>query len=94
MRPGDCLDPADPATLAAARSAIDDQLAALSDHRFADFVRLVERHRSDFRDAGPVVAELVGRGFTPEIHDVALVDYADVLAAPAPSWVASALITL
>jgi hypothetical protein len=90
----DCLDAADPATVPIARTMIDAQLAALSHHRFADFAALAERHRSDFRDTGPVVAHLVGHEFVPMVHDLALVDYADVLEAPAPSWVAGALITM
>jgi hypothetical protein len=92
--PEDCLDPDAPLTMAAARSAIDDQLAALSDHRFGDFAQLAERHRSDFRDTGPTLAHLVGRGFVSEIHELALVDYADVLDAARPSWVAGALMTI
>ena len=92
--PHECLDATDPSTLDAARSAIDDQLIALSEHRFADFAQLVERHRSDFRDTGPVTARLVGEGFAPHVHDLSLVDYAGALVAPAPSWVAGALITL
>ena len=89
----DCLDPDDPRTVATARSAIDEQLLALSDHRFADFADLVERDRSDFRDTGPVLAHLVGGGFVPEIHALDLVDYAAPLDAPRPSWVAGALAT-
>ena len=89
-----CLDADDPGTMAVARSAIDDQLAALSDHRFGDFAQLAEQHRSDFRDTGPTLAHLVGRGFASEIHDLALVDYADVLDAARPSWVAGALVTI
>ena len=92
--PSECLDPDDPRTMALAQSAIDDQLAALSDHRFGDFAQLAEQHRSDFRDTGPMLAQLVGRGFAPEIHDLALVDYADVLEAARPSWVAGALVTI
>lgn len=91
--PHDCLDPADPETLAMARSAIDEQLAALSDHRFSDFAGLTERDRSDFRDTGPTLAHLVGSGFVSEVHDIALVDYTEPLDAPSPSWVAGALIT-
>ncbi len=92
--PRECLDASEPSTRDAARSAIDDQLIALSEHRFADFAQLTERHRSDFRDTGPVTARLVGQGFTPRVHDLTLVDYADALDAPSPSWVAGALITL
>ena len=89
-----CLDPAAESTLEAARSAIDDQLAALTDRRFDDFAVLVEQHRSDFRDTGPVTSHLLGRRLTPEVHDVTLVDYAEVLRQPAPTWVAGALISL
>jgi hypothetical protein len=89
-----CLDADDPATRSTALSAIDDQLAALSDHRFDDFAQLTEQHRSDFRDTGPVLAHLVGRGFQSEIHEMSLVDYAGVLDAASPSWVAGALVTL
>jgi hypothetical protein len=90
----ECLDADDPETVRFARSAIDDQLAALSEHRFGDFAALTERHRSDFRDTGPVLAHLVGQAFVPEVHDLALVDYADVLDAARPSWVAGALVTI
>lgn len=92
--PADCLDAADPATIAHARHAIERQLTALADHRLADFRALTEMHRSDFRDTGPVTALLVGPGFDPVVHDVSLVDYAQVLDAPSPSWVAGALITV
>ena len=92
--PEACLDAADPATRSTARSMIDDQFAALTDHRFGEFARLAERHRSDFRDTGPTMAHLVGSGFTAEVHDLALVDYSEALGAPAPSWVAGALVTV
>ncbi len=92
--PTECLDPGDPDTVASARGAIDDQFAALSDHRFTDFQTLTERHRSDFRDTGPVLAHLIGTGFEPTVHALALVDYADVLGAAHPSWVAGALVTV
>ncbi len=75
-------------------ASCDDQLAALSDHRFDDFAQLAEQHRSDFRDTGPVLAHLVGCGFESQIHDLSLVDYADVLDAASPSWVAGALVTI
>jgi hypothetical protein len=91
---GKCLGADDPETMTIARAAIDGQLAALSDHRFGDFAQLAEQHHSDFRDTGPTLAHLVGRGFASEIHDLALVDYADVLDAARPSWVAGALVTI
>jgi hypothetical protein len=90
----DCADAADATTVAAARAALDVQLDALSGHRFAEFQALAARHRSDFRDTGPVLAVLLGRGFTHTVHEVALVDYAEVLAAPRPTWVAGALVTV
>ncbi len=92
--PEGCADPSTPSTLRAAREAIEGQLAALSDHRFGDFLRLAERHRSDFRDTGPVVAHLVGAGFVASMHDLALVDYSSALDALSPSWVAGSLVTL
>ncbi len=40
------------------------------------------------------LAHLVGPGFSATIHDLALVDYADVLDDARPSWVAGALVTI
>ena len=93
--PAQCLDPDDPATLAAARSGDRRPVdRADPDHRFADFAQLTEQHRSDFRDTARSLAHLVGRGFEPAVHDLSLVDYAEVLDAPGPSWVAGALVTI
>ncbi len=80
--------------MSAARVAVTDQLKALSEHRFGDFTELVARHRSDFRDTGPVLAQLMGAGFGSHIQQLSLVDYADALGAAAPTWVAGALITV
>ncbi len=90
----ECLAADEASTLATARTMIDEQLAALSDHRFAEFAELTEQHRSDFRDTGPVIAMLVGAGFETTVHDLALVDYAEALNASSPSWVAGALVTV
>lgn len=92
--PDDCLDRDLPATVQLARAAIGAQLDALADHRYDEFAVLCEHHRSDFRDTGPVVAELLGDAFDPIVHDLALVDYAEALAAPDPTWVAGALMTV
>ncbi len=92
--PGECLDHTSRSARHSARSAVDAQFAALRDHRFADFAHLAERHRSDFRDTGPVTAYLVGEGFDPIVHDLELVDYASALGADRPSWVAGALVTV
>jgi hypothetical protein len=91
---GRCVDEHDAQTPALVGGAIDAQLALLSAHRFAEFQEMAARHRSDFRDTGPVMAELLGPGFSWELHRLALVDYADALRAPAPSWVAGALVTV
>jgi hypothetical protein len=91
--PPDCADGTDANTVAAVHAALEAQLGALSGHRFAAFQELADGHRSDFRDTGPVMAVLLGRGFSHTVHELALVDYADVLEAPRPTWVAGALVT-
>jgi len=92
--PEDCCDEHDPSTTEMASAAIDAQLDALSGHRFDEFQTLAAHHRSDFRDTGPVMAALLGAGWSWDVHDVALVDYGDALDAPRPSWVAGALVTV
>jgi hypothetical protein len=92
--PGECVDPADPLTIDTVRGAVDAQFELLAAHRFGEFQDMAARQRSDFRDSGPVMAVLVGAGFGWTIHDLALVDYSEALAAPAPSWVAGALCTV
>ena len=89
-----CMPAGDPVTIDVARSEIEAQFEALSEHRFGDFAALAEHHRSDFRDTGPTMAALVGAGFDPVLHDLELVDYAEALDAPRPTWVAGALVTL
>jgi hypothetical protein len=91
--PAECLAAEDPATVATARALIEAQLALLSAHRFDAFQVLATRHRSDFRDTGPVMAALLGAGFAWTLHDLALVDYSAALEAQPPSWVAGALVT-
>jgi hypothetical protein len=92
--PDECCADDDPATMSIARAAIDAQLSLLSEHRFEEFEGMTARHRSDFRDTGPAMAFLLGAGFTYEIHDLALVDYAEALHAVRPSWVAGALVSV
>lgn len=92
--PTECRPADDQATVSAARLAIDEQFDALSAGRYGDFADLTAAHRSDFRDTGPTMAALVGTGFTATVHAVSLVDYADVLRAPRPTWVAGALATV
>ena len=83
-----------PATEAWARAAIEAQLAALAAHRYDRFLEAAQAVRSDFRDTGPALAALLDGPRTPRLHALQLVDYADVLAAPRPTWVAAALWSL
>jgi hypothetical protein len=91
--PDDCCDEHHPDTVVIASAAVEAQLELLRGHRFTEFEALAAQHRSDFRDTGPVMAALLGPGFRTRVHDLALVDYSVALQAPAPSWVAGALIT-
>lgn len=90
----ECLDTSSADTRARARAAVEAQLDALSAHDFVEFAALTAQHQSDFRDAGPVLAHLLGPGFTATIDDLALVDYATALDAAPPSWVAGAQVRL
>ena len=51
--------------------------------------------KSDFRDAGPTFAALLRRWGRPkpQIVDLRVADYADVLGGETPSWVAGALVS-
>ena len=79
-----------------ARAAVDAQLRALFAHDFAAFQEECARVRSDFRNAGPVLAHVLGRRAF-EITALERVDYTQVLGpgagAPAlTTWVAGALV--
>jgi hypothetical protein len=80
-------------TRQAANSSILEQLALLSARRFAQFGQLCDDVHSDFRDVGPVLAELLGP-FEVSFHELDLIDYANALQAARPTWVAAALLTL
>ena len=80
-----------PQTLEFARARVGEQFALLVRHEFAAFSKLADAVHSDFRDAGPVLALLMHRPSAYCIHALELVDYADALAAPQPTWVAAAL---
>jgi hypothetical protein len=77
-----------------ARTQIAQQLWHLAEHDFAKFELACTEARSDFRDAGPVVAALLDEALSTQIHDLTLVDYAETLEAPQPTWVAAALAEL
>ncbi len=94
--PDRCRPREDAATMAFVRSSIEEGFGLLTRGDFAAFLRHAAEARSDFRDAGPVLAELLRDGageITARVEDIALVDYSDVLGAPEPTWVAGALAT-
>ena len=76
-----------------AQQSIDQQFRSLARRDYRQFLSLARSDRSDFRDVGPVLAELMP-DFTHEIIAMELVDYTDVLNSPQPTWVAAALITI
>jgi hypothetical protein len=84
----------DEATHTWARGCIERQLELLSRGDWPAFVRLAADVRSDFRDGGPVLAHLLRRWGAPrgEFVELRLVDYAEVLDADAPTWVAGPLL--
>jgi hypothetical protein len=85
----------DDATRVWALGRIDAQLDLLARGDWAAFARLCADVRSDFRDAGPVLAHALGRARggagAGEVLDLRLVDYAEVLGAESPTWVAGPL---
>ena len=81
-------------TAAWARASVQAGFHRLAARDFAGFLAHAAEARSDFRDPGPVLAYLLGQNLRVTVHDLRLVDYTDVLAAPAPTWVAGALATL
>jgi hypothetical protein len=86
----------DDATLVWARACIETQLDLLLRGEWAAFQQLANTVRSDFRDAGPVLARALRptdarRGELLELH---LVDYAEVLQAERPTWVAGPLMRM
>jgi len=86
----------DETTLAWARECIQTQLDLLARGEWPAFARLCAEVRSDFRDVGPVLGWLSRRGGVPQgsIVELHLVDYAEVLDADAPTWVAGPLLQL
>jgi hypothetical protein len=89
----DHRDANEPSTRRWAERAIVAQMRALARRRYDRFAAICAAVRSDFRDVGPTLAHLVGP-FRHEIVAMDLVDYADVLGARAPTWVAAPLVRL
>jgi hypothetical protein len=79
-----------------ARTIIQQQLDLLLRAAWAAFQQLAADVRSDFRDTGPVLAHALGQGTgrRGEILELHLVDYADVLEAEPPTWVAGPLMRI
>jgi hypothetical protein len=90
---GSRRDERDAATRAWAQRLIEQQLELLARGEWAPFQELASSVRSDFRDTGPVLATVLrGRGaLHGAILELRLVDYAEVLGAESPSWVAGPL---
>jgi hypothetical protein len=63
----------------------------LARREYLDFLRECDEQRSDFRDTGPAMAALLEGPLHTRIVELKLVDYADVLGAQRPTWVAAAL---
>lgn len=87
----ECLTRTDPATLQTARGCIDEGFSRLARHDFSGFLVHANSIKSDFRDAGPVLATLLGNPCRFQVLDLRLVDYSDVLNCDEPTWVAAAL---
>ena len=79
-----------------ARAMIERMRFLLTKQDYAAFQQITREYRSDFRDGGPTLFHLLPvenlRGGW--VRAVKLVDYAEALHAPAPTWVAAALIDL
>jgi predicted class III extradiol MEMO1 family dioxygenase len=86
----------DPRTLALARASCDRSFELLAHGDLEGFAAHCDAEKSDFRDAGPVMALLLqAHGWiTHRVKALTLVDYADVLGTEQPTWVAAALTEL
>lgn len=94
--PAACLPREAATTHDYARRAIESGFRQLVAGDYAAFLRDAAANRSDFRDTGPVLAELLRRfsiSISTTIHSLHLVNYADALKAPTPTWVAATLAT-
>lgn len=79
-----------------AHGAVAAALEMLERKDYAGFQAITAKFRSDFRDTGPVLACLLRlpRWRTKEEPVLRLVEYAEALGAPRPTWVAAALLTV
>lgn len=86
----------DPQTPTIVDAILRANLGLLAARDFNRFLLHSAEIRSDFRDVGLVATHLLPAlsSLQSTIHRLALVDYADVLRCPAPTWVAGALASL
>jgi hypothetical protein len=91
-QPDSTLAHDDPRTVAHARTLVTSQFTALARGDIDAFRDQCAAVRSDFRDAGALLATVIGSA-TVHIHDLLCVDYSATLASDAPTWVAGALAT-
>lgn len=99
--PDACLAREGEAAHAYARGQITRGFDFLGAGDYAGFLGHAAEVRSDFRDGGPVLTELLRAGagvadapWQTTLHELRLVDYADALGAPPPTWVAAALVSV
>jgi hypothetical protein len=81
----------DAKTVAVARESIDYGFGLLGQRKFTAFLQHAKEVHSDFRDDGPVLAELLDGFERVELVDLKLVDYSDVVGEEPPTWVAAGL---
>ena len=83
-------------TMTFARFSVQKQLDLLMEGKWVAFQQLANLVRSDFRDTGPVLARALRGGSERrgEILELHLVDYAEVLEAEHPTWVAGPLMRM
>lgn len=89
--PAEIMDDAAPSTAGRVLSALARTFGHLARREYHAFLKQCEEQRSDFRDVGPAMRELIDTPCTSRILDLRLVDYSDVLETPRPTWVAAAL---
>lgn len=87
------IDDAAPSAPGRVLAAVARTFGHLARREFHAFLKQCEEQKSDFRDTGPAMAALLEGPLVSRVLDLRLVDYADVLATPRPTWVAAALAT-
>ncbi len=87
-------DGSEPATLVWARDRIERALDLLAAGDRPGFLASCQEDRSDFRDPGAALSLVLGSGWHRRVVALALADYAPVLGAPPPTWVAGALVEI